>query len=101
MRDVPASYRPRSKRLPSKSEKTLWKKGSRLGNSTCEPASTTRICGSKLLFFCTRRGTCVGLAGFSSAADHDGVGSPPVGSGVSHTTVRGSVPCLGLPPLAG
>jgi hypothetical protein len=63
MREVPASYRPRSNLLPSKSEKTLWKKGSRLGNSTIDPAGTTRMCGSKLLFFCTSRGFCAGLAG--------------------------------------
>src|SRR6516162_11831918 len=51
----PASYRPRSNRLPSKSENTLWKKGSKLGNSTTEPTGTTRRCGVKRLFFCTSR----------------------------------------------
>ena len=32
---------PRSNRLPSKRENTLWKKGSKLGNSTVEPTDTT------------------------------------------------------------
>src|SRR5229473_8471061 len=91
MREVPASYRPRSKRFPSKSEKTLWKKGSRLGNSTIDPAGTTRMCGSKLLFFCASR----------RFADETGVAvvaSPPAPAiGVSHTTVPGIAPCRVLP----
>src|SRR2546422_7055362 len=54
-RVVPASYNPRSNRFPSKSEKTLWKKGSRFGNSIVEPTGTTRRCGSNRLCFCTSR----------------------------------------------
>src|SRR5271169_2343544 len=105
IREVPTSYRPRSNRFPSKSEKTLWKKGSRLGNSTTDPAGTTRMCGSKLLFFCTSRGFCAGLAGApaedSAATTVASPLAPITGSGVSHTTVPGIVPCRLLPlPVA-
>src|SRR6266849_10588719 len=68
----PASYRPRSKRLPSKREKTLWKKGSRFGKSTTEPTRTTKTCGSKLLFFWTSCGRffvgCVAAAETTSGS---------------------------------
>src|SRR5208282_957386 len=47
------------------------------------------MCGSKLLFFCTRRGVCAGLAGASGVATT----SPVAVTGVSHTTVSGIVPC--------
>src|ERR1700694_992033 len=52
-RDPPASYNPRSNRLPSNNENTLWKNGSLLGKSTSKPAGSTRRCGSKVLFFWT------------------------------------------------
>src|ERR1035437_6974694 len=97
IREVPASYRPRSNRFPSKSEKTLWKNGSRLGNSTIDPAGTTRMCGSKLLFFCTSRGFCAGLAGGLAEGFGGAAVSPPTPVaviGVSQTTVPGIVPCL-------
>src|SRR5215831_11526141 len=55
---APDSYNPRSKRFPSKREKTLWKKGSWLGKSTVEPAGTTSRWGSKVLFFWTTWGRC-------------------------------------------
>src|ERR1035437_6506285 len=93
IREVPASYRPRSNRFPSKSEKTLWKNGSRLGNSTIDPAGTTRMCGSKLLFFCTSRGFAEGL-GIAVTASPP---APVVVIGVSHTTVPGIAPCRVLP----
>src|SRR5260221_13760886 len=86
IREVPASYRPRSNRFPSKSEKTLWKKGSRLGNPTIAPAGTTRMCGSKLLFLGTGRGLAGNLAG------KPGTSPPPPVIGVSHPTVPGIAP---------
>src|SRR4029077_20860582 len=95
IREVPASYRPRSKRFPSKSEKTLWKKGSWLGNSTIDPTGTTRMWGSKLLFFCTSRGFADGLGGAAVAAS-----SPAAVIGVSHTTVPGTAPRRVLPLLS-
>src|SRR4030081_2784147 len=65
-RVVPLSYSPRSKRLPSNREKTLWKIGSWLGNSTLPPTGTTRSEGWKLLFLCTSCGifeaSCRGLS---------------------------------------
>ena len=42
---VPTGYRPRSKRLPSWNEKTLWKTRSLLGISTCVPDRTASTCG--------------------------------------------------------
>src|SRR6266513_2483508 len=75
-RVVPASYSPRSNRLPSNKEKTLWKKGSRLGNSTTDPTGTTRTCGSKLLLCCVRRRDCF----------EDGEAGTPLSIGVSQTT---------------
>src|SRR5580704_9048080 len=77
VRDVPASYKPRSKRLPLNSENTLWNHGSRLGNSTLEPRVITSRCGSKALFFCVRT-ACIGAGGARSAT------TP---AGVSHTTL--------------
>src|SRR5260370_25964478 len=92
IRVVPASYRPRSNRFPSKSEKALWKKVSRLGNSTIDPSGPTRMWGSKLLFFCSSRGFADGLGGAAVVA------SPPAPViGVSHTTVPGIAPCRVLP----
>src|SRR5208282_3091285 len=37
-------------------ENTLWKKGSRLGNSTTDPTGMTNRCGSNLLYLWVRRG---------------------------------------------
>src|ERR1035438_2130249 len=59
------------------------------------PAGTTRMCGSKLLFFCTSRG-------FAAELGVAVVASPPapvVVIGVSHTTVPGIAPCRVLPAL--
>src|ERR1039458_4102367 len=74
----PLSYSPRSKRLPSNNEKTLWKKGSRLGNSTFPPAGITSSEGWKLLFFCTNWGIGEVCGG--------GEGAGVVPRGVSQTT---------------
>src|ERR1022692_1915741 len=59
VRLVPASYSPRSKRLPLNNENTLWNQGSRLGKSTVEPLVTTVRCGSNALFFCCST-ACIG-----------------------------------------
>src|SRR6202165_85719 len=92
IRIVPASYRPRSNRFPSKREKTLWKKGSRLGNSTIDPTGTPRMGVQKLLFFAPSRGLADGLGAAAVVA------SPPAPViRVSHTTVPGIAPCRVLP----
>src|SRR5215469_15852739 len=87
VRDVPASYSPRSKRLPLNKEKTLWNHGSRLGNSTVEPRVTTSRCGSNILFFCAST-ACMGTTGVDSAA------AP---KGASQTTVDGEEDALVSP----
>src|SRR5215472_1724517 len=90
VRDVPASYSPRSKRLPLNKEKTLWNHGSRLGNSTVEPRVTTSKCGSNILFFCAST-ACVGTTGVESAA-------APMGA--SQTTVAGEADAVVSPSSA-
>src|SRR5882757_9774343 len=84
----PASYKPRSKRLPSKREKTLWKNGSRLGNSTAVPARRMTTRGWKLLFFCTRRGR-----GFGSPGTEGWEGL----NGISHTALSACPPRQAFP----
>src|SRR5271165_7008079 len=77
VRDVPASYSPRSNFFPLNSENTLWNQGSRLGKSTVDPLVTARRCGSNDLFF-WRSTAWVGCAGMAP---------PPGGTtGVSQTT---------------
>src|ERR1022692_4410793 len=78
VRLVPASYSPRSKRLPLNNENTLWNQGSRLGKSTVEPLVTTSRCGSNVLFFCCSM-ACIG----ATMAGSPGVA--PIGD--SQTTV--------------
>src|ERR1041385_7208905 len=73
--DAPASYNPRSKRLPSNIENTLWKNGSRFGKLTVEPAGTASTCGSKR-FLCWSISNFPGAAGSALA--------PP--AAFSHTT---------------
>src|SRR5215469_15840784 len=75
VRDVPASYSPRSKRLPLNKEKTLWNHGSRLGNSTVEPRVTTSKCGSNILFFCASTAP-MGASQTTVAGEADAVVSP-------------------------
>src|ERR1022692_1649814 len=69
VRLVPASYSPRSKRLPLNNENTLWNQGSRLGKSTVEPLVTTSRWGSNVLFLCCSM-ACMGatMAGSPGAA---------------------------------
>lgn len=66
---LPDSYKPRSKRFPLNNEKTLWKKGSALGNSTFVPTGTISRCGMNCLSFCIRRyGGWVETTGFNPDA---------------------------------
>src|SRR5262245_4687398 len=76
----PASYKPRSNRLPLNNEKTLWKNGSLLGNSTVEPTGTARTWGSNVLF----RWMIIGICRFGSRLS--GTGSPNSSAEVSQIT---------------
>src|SRR5271165_580211 len=89
VRDVPASYSPRSNFFPLNSENTLWNQGSRLGKSTVDPLVTARRCGSNDLFF-WRSTAWVGCAKTASLPDGT--------TRVSHTNDEGLV--ADVPPYA-
>src|SRR5882757_8714163 len=62
-REVPGAYKLRSKILPLKLEKALWKIGSKFGKSTLVPVRIANKCGVNFLSCCSMRACLLTMGG--------------------------------------
>ena len=116
IRESPREKRPRSKFAARESEKTLWKYGSKFGNSTVEPLVIATTPGTKASSFCAMvarvTGTspggaflmntttfCISGPAGAGGADTRLEGYTPEGTGLTEADVRRT--CPSIRPRAG